>query len=311
MRKAVVLHNPSAGKRSERRRKEVEAVVSVLRAGGVEVLAEATQGAAESAEQANQAVARGCDTVLACGGDGTVHNILQGLVGTQAALGVIPLGTGNVIAHDLRLPLSPVAAARTVLSARPRRVAVGKVEFLDASGGTSSRHFLAVCGIGVDAHLFYKLDVALKSRMGMASYYLKATHLWLSHPMGSFALDFEDESGAHHYNDVSQLLAVRITNFGGVLRELVPGASLNRNDFRAALFRTRSRAAYLGYVLNCACRTNWKMKGIELASTRGIACRSLDGSPRVFVEADGELLGTLPARLSIVPDALTLLAPGR
>jgi diacylglycerol kinase (ATP) len=309
MRKVALLHNPLAGKRRERRLKEIEAVLAVLREAGVEASIEATEGATESAEQARQAFARGCDTIFACGGDGTIHNILQGLVGTQATLGIIPFGTGNVIAHDLRIPLSAIAAGRAALSAKPRRVAVGKVEFVDGSANPSSRFFLAVCGIGVDAHLFYELDAALKSAMGMASYYAKATHLWMTHPMGNFAVEFADEGGVRSCGDVSQLLAVRITNFGGALRELVPGASLHGNDFRLAVFRTRSRLAYLRYILGCLLNTARRVKGIEIVSSSRVECSLPDGSARIFVEADGELLGRLPARLSIVPEALTLLAP--
>src|SRR6266496_98077 len=308
MHKAVVLYNPLAGARQERRRNDIGAVVALLQEAGIEVSAEPTLGAYESAGQAARAVDAGCDTVLACGGDGTVHNILQGLVGTQAALGIIPFGTGNVIAHDLKIPLSPVAAARAALSAQSRRVAVGKVEFIDAAGNPSTRFFLAVLGAGLDAHLFYKLSAAMKSTVGMASYYVKATHLWLTHPMGSFAVEFNDELGAHHYADVSQLLAVRIRNFGGALRELVPGASLDHGSLRLAVFRTRSRLAYLRYILRCLFGASWTVKGVESAHSSLVECRPLNDSARVFVEADGELLGRLPARISILPDAVTLLA---
>ena len=84
----------------------------MLRRGGVEAAAEPTQSQADAGEQARQAIAGGCDTVIACGGDGTAHDVLQGMVGSDAALGIIPLGTANALAHDLRLPLSPAGAAQ-------------------------------------------------------------------------------------------------------------------------------------------------------------------------------------------------------
>jgi diacylglycerol kinase (ATP) len=104
---------------------------------------------------------------------------------------------------------------------------------------------------------------------------------------------------------------VRIQNFGGVLRELAPGASLERNDLRLVLFHTRSRAAYLGYVLRGLLGTRWSVPGIELLHSPGVACRALaqdlPAPSRVLVEADGELLGTLPAEISVVPNAVSLL----
>ena len=119
MRKAALFYNPLSGRRRTRRLANVEAALAVLRRGGVEAGAEPTQSQAGAGEQARQAIASGCDTVIACGGDGTAHDVLQGMVGSEAALGIIPLGTANALAHDLRLPLSPKGAARALLTATP------------------------------------------------------------------------------------------------------------------------------------------------------------------------------------------------
>lgn len=314
MRKAILLYNPLSGRRRERRLEDVEAARSVLRHAGVEASAAPTRGASDATDQARQAIAEGCDTIFACGGDGTIHDVLQGLVGTNAALAVIPLGTANSLAHDLRVPLSAIGAARAALTAKPRRIAVGRIEYQDFEGNRGSRYFTVIVGIGVDAHVFYELDPLSKRHFGMAAYSAKATLLWLTHKMENFAVEFAEEEQTHHA-EVSQLLAVRIRDFGGVLRQLAPGASLDRDDLRLVLFRTRSRLAYLRYVLRGLFGTNWKVPGIELVHSAGAICRDVVSptqsgtKPRIFVEADGELLGTLPAKISMVCDALTVLAP--
>jgi diacylglycerol kinase (ATP) len=308
MRKAILLYNPLSGRRHLRRVADVEAALNVLRRAGVEATLEATRGQAEAPEQARQAIASGCDTILACGGDGTVHDVLQGMVGSDAALGVIPLGTANALAHDLRIPFSAVAAARANLKAKLRRIAVGQVEYLGFDGNRGSRYFIVAAGIGADAHLFYKLNPLVKGHLGMAAYYAMATRLWLTHPMEKFAV----ATAAGSTFEVSQLLAVRICNFGGVLRELAPGASLDRNDLRLVLFRTRSRLAYLHYILRGLAGARWRVGGIELIHGEKVICQTRDdalSSLRIFVEADGELLGTLPVEITAVPDAVTLLTP--
>ena len=309
MRKAVLLYNPLAGNRLERRRKEITAACAVLQKAGIETRIEPTQGAEESAGQAARAIQQGCDTVFACGGDGTIHDILQGMVGTNASLGVLPLGTGNVIAHDLAVPLSPVAAAQAALSAQEKRTAVGRIEYTDLSGNPKARFFLAVAGIGADAHVFYRLNAAVKKRAGMISYYARATQVWLTYGMDPFTVDFADGVNNHHYTDASQVLAVRIRNFGGVLRDLAPGASLERNDLRLVLFRTRSRIAYLRYIMRGMVGANWTVPGIETAYASIVECKPRQDPAKIFVEADGELLGTLPIKISVVPDAVTLLMP--
>jgi diacylglycerol kinase (ATP) len=312
MRKAALFYNPLSGRRRERRLADVKAAMAVLHAAGVEAAAEPTRGQADAADQARAAIAHGCDTIFACGGDGTAHDVLQGMVGSPVPLGVIPLGTANALAHDLRLPLSAVGAARALLKATPQRIALGHVEYTDLEGNRGSRYFTVAAGIGVDAHLFYKLNPLVKGHLGMAAYYAKATRLWLTHPMEKFAVEVEQDGSDGSHAEVSQLLAVRIRNFGGVLRELAPGASLDRDDLRLVMFRTRSRLAYLNYIVRGLVGAKWKVGGIDLLDSLKIDCRALVGDgadSRVFVEADGELLGTLPAAISIVPDALTLLVP--
>jgi diacylglycerol kinase family enzyme len=108
---------------------------------------------------------------------------------------------------------------------------------------------------------------------------------------------------------------VRIRNFGGAVQELAPGASLDRSDLRVVLCHTSSRFTYLLYVTRNLLRMKWKVPGVELVHSEKVRCdygeRAGDEqvAGRVYVEADGELLGTLPAEITIVPDALTLLAP--
>ncbi len=307
MRKALLLYNPLSGGRRERRLADVEAAAAVLGDGGVETAISPTQGAARDQEQVRQAIAEGFDTIFACGGDGTIHDLLQAMVGTTASLGIVPLGTGNTLAHDIRLPLTPLAAAKASLHAKPRRIPVGLVQYRDFSGNRASAYFTVAVGIGVDAHLFYHLDPQAKRRFGMTSYYSKATWLWITHPLEHFEAQINGMDRAA----VSQLLAVRIRNFGGALRELAPGASLDRQNLRLVLFRTRSRMAYLRYILRSLFGAKWKVGGIDLIDADKVECCSLPDmqNPRVFVEADGELLGTLPAEISIVPDAVNLLMP--
>ena len=312
MRNAVILYNPSSGRRKHRREADVKAIQAVLENAGIKASASPTENAERAAEQARQAAASGCDAVLGCGGDGTIHDILQGLVGTKTALGVIPLGTANALAHDLRIPMHPAKAAQALLNAEGRRYAVGQVHFQDRSGKPACRYFTVAVGIGADAHLFYKLDQTLKTNWGMAAYYAKATHVWFTHPLESFEAEFRIANGEVRRVSVSEVLAVRISQFGGVLRNFAPGASLSRNDMRLVLFKTRNRLRYLQYILRAALGRGWSVPGIELFDAEVASCRiSRGGDPmrRIYVEADGELVGTVPAELSIVPDAVTLLVP--
>jgi diacylglycerol kinase family enzyme len=193
------------------------------------------------------------------------------------------------------------------------------VEYVDLQAQPASRYFVIAAGVGVDAHLFYKLHSGAKQRMGMAAYYAKAWSLWFTYPMTRFAVEYV-ETGADEARsaEVTELLGVRIRNFGGVLQELAPGAGLERDDLRLVFCRTASRAAYLAYVTRGLLRRRWAIPGIDLAHSTRVSCRyrtKASAGPveqrKIYVEADGELLGTLPAEITVVPNALTLLAPFR
>jgi diacylglycerol kinase family enzyme len=133
----------------------------------------------------------------------------------------------------------------------------------------------------------------------------------------------ETGSTALRRAEITELLAVRIRNFGGVVQELAPGASLDRDDNRLVLCRSASRVTYLAYVTRCLLRGRWTIPGVDLAHSTRVSCQyaASSGMPsatssaapqeqrKIYIEADGELLGTLPAEITAVPDALTLLAP--
>jgi diacylglycerol kinase (ATP) len=306
MRKAVLIYNPFSGRHNVA---QVHAARDVLRGSGVDAEAIATRAAGSAGEQAREAVAQGCDTVFACGGDGTVNEALQGLVGSSAALGVIPLGTANALAADLGLSRNGIAAAQKALSFEPHPVSVGSVQY-ETPNGTQSRYFLVAAGAGPDAHLMYKLNPQMKRRFGMTAYYTHATWIWATHTYPKFRVEFFDvDEGRRRTESVTQVLAIRIGVFGGLLYTIAPGASLLRDDFRLVLFKTASRARYMAYVLRCIARGLWRVPGVELVNATDVVCSAAETRRRIYVEADGELLGTVPARMSLHPAAIRLLMP--
>lgn len=312
MRKAALIYNPNSGGNRHWRPADVDAVVQLLRGERIEAEIIPSPSSAMADEMTRKAIADGCDTVFACGGDGTIHNIVQVLANTPVALGVLPMGTANALAHDLNLPLNLIGAAKAVLKAAPRRVAIGKLKHRDLFGTEKISYFVIAAGIGVDAHLFYKLNPSIKQRLGMTAYYAKAWHMWFSYSMPRFRVEYlETGSNLTKQADATELLGVRIRNFGGVLRELAPGASLERNDLRMILCRTGSRFAYLSYVTRALLRGSWNIPGIDSAHTSQLTCAyaNAENQQQIYVEADGELVGTLPVEMSIVPDALSILAP--
>src|ERR1700719_4231769 len=146
MRKAALLHNPESGG-SKQRQKELESALSILRAGGVEADLVPTKSPHHAVEETRRAVASGCDTIFACGGDGTIHNMAQVLAHSPVALAILPMGTANALANDIGLPLNIVAAAKAALHAAPRRIAMGCVKYTDLQAIPCTKYFVVAAGV--------------------------------------------------------------------------------------------------------------------------------------------------------------------
>jgi len=311
MRRVALIYNPASGQQSGRRSSYIESALAVLRGAGIEAEALETHSPGSGKSLALASVRQGFDSILACGGDGTVHEVLQSLVGTGVALGVVPLGTANALAQNLGLGRNPIKAVRALIAARPIEVPVGRIFFQENNGAQGWRYFTVAAGVGADALLMSSMDPVLKRRFGYALYMVQALKIWASHPFPLFDASFSIDGNADpRVEQVSQLLAIRIRSFGGALGVLAPGATLHKKDLSLVAFKTRSRLQYLRFLVATLIGRQSFSRTIELLDADAVECRVLNGSKtRVFVEADGEVLGVLPARIELARETLTLLVP--
>ena len=139
----------------------------------------ATTHAGSAIQQVQEAAAKGFDTVISCGGDGTANEALNGIMracaartSVDVALGLVPLGSGNLLASDLGLPSDPVEAAKKLLTYQPREFRPGVV-CSQGKNGPEKRYFLVAAGVGADAELMYRTEVEAKEYWGRNAYFLR------------------------------------------------------------------------------------------------------------------------------------------
>jgi diacylglycerol kinase family enzyme len=200
---------------------------------------------------------------------------------------------------------------RKLLAATPVRVPVGRISYRSGISDTQTRYFTVAAGVGADALFLSRLDAGLKRRLGYILYLVEAARVWATHSFPLFEAAFEECASCRPRTvEISQLLAVRIRDFGGVLHNLAPGATLHNDGLRLVAFKTRSRYQYLRFLLAVVFGRQTFKGQIELLDAVSVECRPRNRArTRVFAEADGELLGQLPVRIEIVQDAVTLLIP--
>jgi YegS/Rv2252/BmrU family lipid kinase len=312
MQNAILIYNPASGGKKEKRAQAIAQVLAVLRAAGVQAEAVATTHAGSATDQTKQALASDYDTVLACGGDGTINEVLNGLVlsGSQAALGVIPLGSGNLLATDLLLPHGTEAAARALLRYKPRAIRPGMISY-QGKDGPVKRYLIVAAGVGSDAELMYRTAVEEKERYGMYAYFLEMFRMAVRRKFSTFNVEWLDDHGTRYSDRVTLIMGIRAKRFPGVLRGMRLGSELVRNDYRVMLFKTDKVRHFLQYLVSVASGLNWKVPHIDVATSTWFRCTPLESEnpESIHCECDGELLGTLPVEVSIEQKTFNLLMP--
>jgi len=306
MRRAVLLYNPHSGRPGDRIAK-IEAVAAALRREGIDIRILATEGPRTASRQAMEA-STDADIVFACGGDGTIHEIVQGIVfRPDVALGIIPFGSANVLARHLQLSLDPVRAARQQINRIPRTVPIGKVTFQTANG-EDSRYFVVMAGAGADGALVYKMLATGKHHFGRATYYLRAAALFCRARFSSFAIHFKSPSGEPQTVRAVSAMAVRVGDLTGLFSPLILGATVNHPKIVLTIAKTPARLSLPAWFAMSWARLHRWNRFVRTIEVEEFHC-SAGHSNAVQVQADGEWLGRTPMTVKIVPDGLRLLMP--
>jgi YegS/Rv2252/BmrU family lipid kinase len=313
MKRAFLIYNPASGRRRAKRMQDIARVEEVLRAADVEVETCATTHIGSAVQQVQEAAGRGFDTVIACGGDGTANEALNGIMRACAtrdcvdvALGLVPLGSGNLLASDLGLPSDPVEAAKKLLMSQPRKFHPGLV-CSQGENGPEKRYFLVAAGAGADAELMYRTEVEAKEFWGRNAYFLEMARMALSRRYPMFHIEWEDEQGTRRQGEAMLAMCVRAGKFPGLLSRVKLGTSLLRSDFCLLLFRTNKIRRFFSYFASLATGRNWKVESVDAIHTKWFRCTAIPGMRTVRSQADGELLGVLPAELTIESRPVKLL----
>jgi diacylglycerol kinase family enzyme len=220
------------------------------------------------------------------------------MVHSEVPLGILPAGTANVLANELGLGKTMERAAASVAEWAPERVAVG---LIDGSSDQGPRHFLLMAGVGLDADIVYHLSLGVKAALGKAAYWIGG-FAKVGRRLPEFTVEVEGRIFRAGF-----ALASRVRNYGGDL-EIALGASLLDDQFELVLFEGSNSFAYLKYMLGIAAHRHPRMRGITTLRTRQ-AVFSASPQGKVHLQVDGEYAGFTPARVEIVPNALTLLVP--
>jgi diacylglycerol kinase (ATP) len=286
----VIVYNPAAGRR---RAQLLWRVLDVMLANGIRIeLAETTsRGHAEAL--AREAARSGERLVVAAGGDGTIAEVANGLRGSAARLGVIPLGTANVLANELSLPFAPRAVAAALAFGRTRPLWPGV-----ARGPGSTRLFVQMLGVGFDAHVVHRLSPTLKRACGRGAYVLQTlceVARYRFRPL-RICIDGRETTAA-------SVIVTKGSLYGGRF-VLAPEATPGAPGFSVVLFDYCGAGAALGYGAALPLDLLARAPGIRRVRARQV---EIVGNAPFPAQADGDPAGSAPLSISDAPEPIQVV----
>ena len=302
---ALLIHNPNAGGGGSARRAKLGEARRILEARGIRTDIQETTGPGEATAIAKTACTDGRQLVIACGGDGTINEVVNGLANSQnghrVPLALLPAGTANVLAKELELSWDIPKAAEQLARGQVRDIALGLAIPLEQP--EKSRYFLSVAGAGPDGRITYAIDLELKARLGILAYWWQGMREVFKYKFHHFRVTGEGQS-----REVSLVIVGRTKHYGGPFK-ITTQADLFEDQFEFVGLTTRSGLKYLSYL-----PTLWLGKlrneaGVHFWKSGRLVCEPIDAAP-IYAQVDGEPLARLPVEFRIVPQALRLLVPG-
>jgi diacylglycerol kinase (ATP) len=305
---ALLIYNPTSGRRQHRRFTEIEQAVRILKEEGLRVELAPTTGRLTARTIARQAVEQGRGMVIACGGDGTNNEIVNGLAGSKVPMALLPAGTANILAKELGVPWDIPQAARLISNGTVRRIALGLA--IPAEGRHTEevpregRYFLCVAGAGPDGAIVNGVDGKLKKKAGILAYWLEGLHQL-------FSYDFPEMRVHSNGGERRATIVVvgRTVNYGGPFK-ITTGADLFDDSFEFLTNSAKSRLRYLVCLPALWMGKLRSLDGIEAWKSTEAICEP-NGDGPLWAQVDGEPIGDLPIKFCIVPDALSLVVPPR
>ncbi len=289
-RQVLVILNPVAGP-WWRTRRRLYRVLAELERLGCAITVRPTAGMGD-AERLARAAGCAFDLVIAAGGDGTVNEVANGLAGSSHPLGVLPLGTANVLANELGLPRHPKRLAAVLAGALPRPIWPGRI---------GDRLFVCMGGIGFDAAVVARVDPRLKRRFGKCAFLWTILSTLARHRRGEFAIGIDGVE----YRAGAAVIAK--TRFYAGRFVLAPAARAADPLFHVVLFRPACRPAVLCYLAAMALGLVHRMPGVSVVPGRAIA---LAGGETWPIQADGEIVAGGPLAVTLAETPLLVVQPG-
>lgn len=276
-----------------------------------------TAAAGDGRKLAARGAEEGRQLIIACGGDGTIAEVANGILdsGCDVELGILPSGTGGDFRRTLNIPTRAAEAAHALRAGRTRRIDVGRASYLNPKGEEETRHFLGVASFGMSTEIINRvkesdarsLTAARSSWLGGKLSFAVATVQTTFAARRAEVIVRLDE-GRERRLTVANFCVANARYFGGGMK-IAPEANLDDGQFDIISIGDLSALKILTNTHKLYRGTHLELEQVFRTQAKTISARSAKSGEDVAIEIDGELAGRLPAKFEVVPAALRVRCP--
>ncbi len=281
-----VIVNPNSKPRKIQR--HLKKSLRILKQNGFRLSILFTKHEGEVQPKVEEAVRQGFEAVVIAGGDGSVNEAINGMVGRGIPLGILPFGGSNVLARELRIPMNPEEAARVIIRRRLRKIDLGKAQ---------DRYFSMMASCGYDAYAISRTSRKIKKVISRYAYIWAGIKDFLGYRPTEVRLVLDNGKVV----DRGTFVVVSNTHFYGGTHEVTPFAEIDDGFLDICIYKGKWQIGLVHFALNVISKKHLKLKNVHYYRIRKVY---MTADKNTLVQVDGDLLGALPVTVEIVPEAL-------
>jgi len=274
----------------------VNDVVEKLRNNKVDVDLHTTKSIGDAKEVAKEIKDVEFDVVAVMSGDGTINEVINGLLPSEIPLVIIPSGVANVFANEVGIPINPLKACEAIYKGNLYEFDLGKI---------NNSYFLSLASIGFDSHVLKDTSPSLKRKYGKLSYVYTGLKTVFSYEPSPIYVKFEEEDNNKEKTCYFMVVG-NVSIYGSPYVKMTPKASITDGLLDVCLFKKENPINYFRYFLGAMLRLHTQFPDVEYFQTKKFYVES---EKPLLVEVDGDVWGELPTTFSILKNGLKILLP--
>lgn len=274
----------------------IDDVVKKLKTNKVDLDLHTTKDVRDAKEVTEEIKEDEFDVIAVMGGDGTINEVINGLLPSKIPIVIIPSGVANLFANEVGIPINPLKACEAIYKGNLYEVDIGRID---------DSYFLSLASIGFDSYVLKSTPPSLKRKYGKLAYIYTGLKTVFSYKSTPIYVEFKDGDIIKKKKCYFMVIG-NVSIYGSPYVKMTPKASVTDGLLDVCLFKKENFINYFRYFLGAIFRIHTQFPDVEYFQTEKLYVES---RKPIMVETDGDVWGELPITFSIINKGLKILLP--